>query len=224
MGIALWSIFAINLSLFLKVITGIKPLPLRMARNFWSPVILACAGGKLKVKGIENVDPTKSYLVVSNHQSFLDIAALFRAIPVNLHFIGKEELKKMPFIGWFMKSMGMVFVDRSDRRKSLISLKKAAELIQGGKSVLIFPEGTRSKTGEIRMFKKGGFFIAQQSDVNLLPVNISGANKVWPYKGINFKPGVVTLTVGESFKYSDLEVNDLAEFADKVRKKVIDLG
>ena len=222
--IGFWSIFAISLSILLMTITRNKKLPLNMARNFWSPVILWAAGARVKVIGKQNIDLNNSYLIVSNHQSFLDIAILFNSIPVNLHFLGKEELKKMPFIGWFMKSMGMVFVDRKDRRKSLLSLRDASDLIKSGKSVMIFPEGTRSKTGEVRMFKKGGFFIAQHANANLVPVLIQGANKVWPTGGGKVKPGDVTITIGEPFAFNDLGEKDLAVFADKVKEKVLALS
>lgn len=202
------------------VVTRNKKLPLNMARTFWSPVIIGATGAKVTVSGKDNVNPEKAYLVVSNHQSYLDIALLFRHLPVNLHFLGKEELRKMPFIGWFMRSMGMVFVDRSDRRKSLISLKKAGELITNGKSVMIFPEGTRSKTGKINRFKKGGFFIAQLSNAEILPVKIEGAINVWPRSIINIKPGSVKLTIGKPFTFSEIGEKDLALFANEVHDRV----
>ena len=95
-----------------------RKLPLWMARNIWAPGILFCYGAKVEKSGLENIDKNKPYIYIANHESFLDIAVLFRSIPVNLYFIGKEELKKMPFIGWYMAAVGMIFIDRSDRRKS----------------------------------------------------------------------------------------------------------
>jgi len=212
--IAFWSVFAITLSLFLRAITGKRELPLTMARTFWSPMILFFSGAEVTVKGGENLDISKSYIFLSNHQSFLDIPILFRSIPINLHFMGKSELKKMPFIGWFMKSVGMVFVNRKDRTESIKSLQEAGHMIRNGKSLMIFPEGTRSKDDKIGEFKRGSFFIAKEAKVPIVPVYVRNARLVWPVSSFKFKSGPVEIIIGkpvEPLYFKDKSVRVLSQ-------------
>lgn len=212
--IAFWSVFAITLSLFLRAITGKRELPLTMARTFWSPMILFFSGAEVTVKGGENLDISKSYIFLSNHQSFLDIPILFRSIPINLHFMGKSELKKMPFIGWFMKSVGMVFVNRKDRAESIKSLQEAGHMIRNGKSLMIFPEGTRSKDDKIGEFKRGSFFIAKEAEVPIVPVYVRNARLVWPVSSFKFKSGPVEIIIGkpvEPLYFKDKSVRVLSQ-------------
>tara|TARA_Y100000310_G_scaffold63762_1_gene59208 strand:- start:5785 stop:6438 length:654 start_codon:yes stop_codon:yes gene_type:complete len=182
-----------------------------MARTMWSPFILWVCGVKLKVKGLENVNPEHSYVLVSNHQSYLDIPVLFRAITVNLYFVAKKELKKIPFLGWYMMATGMIFIDRTNRNKAILSLKKAARLIQNGKSVIMFPEGTRSKDGYLADFKKGPFMLARQADVNVLPVGISepeGHFRVNKLRRIT-----IEVNVGQPIPANSVDVNELIQSA-----------
>ena len=212
--IAFWSVFSITLSLFLRAITGKRELPLTMARTFWSPMILFFSGAEVTVKGGENLDISKSYIFLSNHQSFLDIPILFRSIPINLHFMGKSELKKMPFIGWFMKSVGMVFVNRKDRAESIKSLQEAGHMIRNGKSLMIFPEGTRSKDDKIGEFKRGSFFIAKEAEVPIVPVYVRNARLVWPVSSFKFKSGPVEIIIGkpvEPLYFKDKSVRVLSQ-------------
>lgn len=171
-GAVLWSILLISSSLIVLLVTFKRSLPVAMARLHWSPGILWICGIQLKVEGLDHIDPNQPYVFVSNHQSYLDIPVLFRALPVNLHFVAKKELKKIPFLGWYMIATGMIFIDRSDRKKSIASLEKAARLIHQGKNVLMFPEGTRSRDGKVAGFKKGPFMLACQAEVPVLPVGI----------------------------------------------------
>ena len=153
----IWSILCITTSLIVLVLTFSRKMPLIMARTIWSPVILWLAKAKTQVTGLEHIDKDKTYIVVANHLSYLDIPTLFRILPLNLHFIGKHQLKKAPFIGWYMQATGMIFINRENKRAASKSLDEAALLIKNGKTVLIFPEGTVSEDNLIKKFKKAAF-------------------------------------------------------------------
>lgn len=180
-----------------------------MARNQWAPGILWICGVRMKVYGLENLDHTQPYVFVANHQSYLDIPYLFRATPMNLYFIAKKELKKIPFLGWYMMATGMIFIDRSNRAKSIASLEKSATLVHDGKSVLLFPEGTRSKGGYLSAFKKGPFMLASKADVPIAPVGIRQIGA--PFKVNKLKKTHVEIHFGKPSKIGSLDVNDWIE-------------
>lgn len=194
-----------------------------MARTFWSPVILWLSGVKIKVKGLDNLAKNQPYIFVSNHQSLLDIPALFSTIPLNLHFLGKAELKKIPFLGWFMRTMGMVFIERGDPQKSMSGLYQAANLVRQGNHLVIFPEGTRSKTNQIKSFKKGTFLIAKMALVPLVPIKISGANEILSAGKRKVSSGTISILVGKPFLL-DYNSDNLVELANITRNKVIELN
>lgn len=219
--IALWSIFSITLSAFVALITFSPKIAVGMARWFWSPLIIAFAGAQIKVKN-RNSEFVKlnPCVVVANHTSFFDIPVLFRTIPFNVHFVAKKELKKMPFVGWYVVLTKMIFIDRSNRIKAYESLKKAGKLIRKGKSVITFPEGSRSSNESITMFKQGSFQLAIEAEVPIVPVKIVGASKVWPANSMQLKPGKVHVIFGEPIypeKFKTLEPKALAKLVqDKV--------
>ena len=221
--VGLWSILCISLSLILMVIFFSRKLPLWMARNIWAPGVLFFYGAKVEKSGVENIDKTKPFIYISNHQSFLDIPILFATLPINLYFIGKEELKKMPFIGWYMAAVGMIFIDRSDRRKSLLSLKKASGIIEGGKNVIMFPEGTRTRNGEIGSFKKGTFVLSSMTNVDLMPIRLEGSNDVWNPNNQKVTSGKVKIRIGESIDTTELNGKNMPEFIEGVRTNLISL-
>ena len=194
-----------------------------MARRIWAPGMCFFYGAKIKKSGLENIDRSKPYIYIANHQSFLDIPVLFYALQVNFYFVAKEELKKMPFLGWYMMAVGMIFVDRGDRRKAIISMKKAAGLIEGGKNVIMFPEGTRTRTGEVGQFKKGTFHLSAMTNVDLLPVKLENTGKVWDPNNQKITPGQVFVKVGKSIDTSSLNGNTMNEFIEEVRNKLISL-
>jgi 1-acyl-sn-glycerol-3-phosphate acyltransferase len=156
--------------------------------------------------------------VVSNHQSFIDIPILFRALPINLYFVAKKEIKKMPFIGWFMMLTGMIFIDRSNRQKSYASMQLAGQKIKKGKNVLTFPEGTRSKDGIIGTFKKGSFSIAIENNIAILPVSIANAENVWNTNKMKLNPGMITVKIGEPILPNP--TLDVQQFANSIQEKV----
>ena len=162
----------------------------------WAPGILWGVGIKLNIQN-EGFDTSKPHVFVSNHLSYLDIPVLFRAIPANLYFIAKKEIKWLPFVGQYMMATGMLFVNRDNRHKAIISLKKAARLVGKGKSVLMFPEGTRSKHGRINPFKKGPFHLAKDAGVTVVPIAITGTDKVLDIHSGKITPGEVQVNIGK---------------------------
>jgi len=196
--ILFWSALMISSSLILMILTFNRKVPVIMARTMWSPGILWGAGVRnIKVTGLDNIDKKKSYIFVSNHQSHLDIPSIIRSVPVNFYFIAKKELKWVPFLGQYVWATGMIFIDRSNRKKAIQSLDKAGKLIKKGKSVLAFPEGTRSLDGKLQRFKKGPFMLAIQHEIEIVPIAVEDTHKVLPSKSWKFTPHTVKVSVGK---------------------------
>lgn len=192
-----------------------------MARTIWSPGILFIASAKTEVTGLENIEKNKTYIVAANHSSYLDIPLAFRVLPLNLHFIAKKELKKVPFLGWYMMATGMIFINRGNNKEASQSLKDAAVLIHDGKTVLIFPEGTVSEDGEVKRFKKGGFHLALEAGVEILPMSINGANDVWPTdSNTNFKKGTVKINIGKPISIKNYTYSQLNDITLDVQEEV----
>ena len=140
----------------------------------WARLILAASRIKVQVIGLSNINPSKSYIYMSNHQGNFDIPILQACLPVQFRWLAKAELFNIPVFGYAMKRAGNISIDRSNRQSAFKSLRNAAKVIRNGVSVLIFPEGTRSNDGNIREFKKGGFILALDSGVPIVPVITHG--------------------------------------------------
>lgn len=207
----IWSFLAIMFGGLLFLIRIKNGMPW-IAKYFWAPVVIPLIGGKLVIENKERIDPNKPYLIMANHNSFIDIPVLFKSMPFFTYFIAKQEIKKIPLLGWYVKAYGMIYIDRSDRIKAKVSIAKASQLIAQGKHVIIFPEGTKSKDGNLGEFKKGGFHLAKEANVSILPIKIEGARKVWPNKQ-PFKLGFgrITVKVGEPISPELLSQKDINE-------------
>jgi len=140
----------------------------------WSKKVVRNAGIELDVEGLENYDPTSRLVIMSNHQSFYDVPVLFAVLGGNLRMVAKKELFAVPIFSRAMREAGFIEVDRSNRQRALDSMKVARDTLAKGVNVWIAPEGTRSKTGELGPFKKGGFYLAFESKLPVLPVSLSG--------------------------------------------------
>ncbi|MBK9193286.1 MAG: 1-acyl-sn-glycerol-3-phosphate acyltransferase [Crocinitomicaceae bacterium] len=190
----------------------------------WSPVALFIMGGRLEIIGKEKIVEDKPCVVMSNHCSYLDIPALFIAMPFKLYFIAKKELKRMPFLGWFIALSGAIFIDRKNTAKAKESLAEAAKLIANGKNIVVFPEGTASKNGVIAEFKKGGFHLANDAGVNILPVKIEGTYHVWPSGNkLNVRRGIITVIIGDPILPEKFEKSQLDSKIDFVRNTILNL-
>ena len=191
-----WTAGWISIALLVLLLTRRRDIALRMAARCWAPGLLGGAGARLVVEGADAIDWSRPRLLVSNHQSVIDICALFRAVPVPLHFLLKQEMTKVPFVGWYARACGMLFIERDNPRAGPRLRREAAALLQDGHTLCLFPEGTRSRTGRVAPFKGGSFQSAIDAGVEVLPVAIEGAGDVLPPEGFRVRAGVITVRFG----------------------------
>lgn len=218
-----WTAGWICLALVVRLLTGGRHWPLRMAARCWSPGLLLGAGARLRVEGLERIDWSQPHVFVANHQSMIDICALFRALPVPARFVLKQELAKVPFVGWYARAMGMVFIERASARSSARQLRAAVDSLRAGASVCAFPEGTRSRDGGVGTFKGGAFQLAIEAGVPVVPVAIAGSGTVLPAAGFRVRPGAIVLRIGQPLSTRELAREDRQELARRAHAAVVSL-
>ncbi|MBL8299962.1 MAG: 1-acyl-sn-glycerol-3-phosphate acyltransferase [Rhodanobacteraceae bacterium] len=217
-----WTAGWILLALLVLLLTRSRRLPLRMAARCWAPGLLRGSGARLVVRGVERVDWSRPQVLVANHQSMIDICALFRAVPVPLQFLLKQELSKVPFVGLYARAMGMIFIDRGSAREASRRMHEAADLVRAGATLCIFPEGTRSRDGDVLPFKSGAFQVALDAGADVVPVAIEGSGKVLSLGGVfRVRPGTITLTFGTPLP--SVDIADRQTLAQQAREQVIAL-
>lgn len=191
----------------------------RAVQVFWSRSVLWLLLIPIKVTGCENVDSKQSYVFVANHQSFLDVFAVYGWLPNNFKWLMKKELRKIPFVGTACAVAGHIFVDRSNPRAAMESLKFIKAQLHDGISTVIFPEGTRTKTGEMGRFKAGAFKIAMDMDLPVVPISLKGFYKAMPRQKWYVSPRArVQIHIGEPIDISQFE--DINEAMNHMRELV----
>jgi 1-acyl-sn-glycerol-3-phosphate acyltransferase len=147
---------------------------------WWARRVVAHAGLRVRVQGLGHKDDSRAYVIMSNHQSHFDIPVLYYALGSSMRMVAKKELFDIPLFGRAMRDSGFVEVDRGNKARAIESLDHAKEALARGVSIWIAPEGTRSPTGELGSFKKGGFFLAMKTGAPILPVTVRGTHDVLP--------------------------------------------
>ncbi len=162
----------------------------------WARSWLVPAGCELTISGTENVDPTHSYVVVANHVSNFDVMVCFQALPIPIRYLAKKELFAIPLLRTAMKAIGIVEVDRQAKGAAIDSVNfQSSQVIARGHSLIIYPEGTRSRNGELRTFKKGAFTMAVAAGMPILPVTIKGTWEMWQPGAMTIRPGRVDVMI-----------------------------
>ena len=184
---------------------------------FRSKDLLKVAGASVKVTGAENVPLDRTVLFVSNHQGSFDIPIMLGCIDKPKAFIAKVELLKMPIISTWMKQLNCVFLDRNDPRQSLRTMNEATEYLKKGYSMVIFPEGTRSKGRTMGEFKAGSLRIGMKAGVPIIPVTIKGSFKLMEQNGSIIKPAEVEVIISEPIETSELTKEQSSGLHEKVR-------
>ncbi|HEY6616241.1 MAG TPA: lysophospholipid acyltransferase family protein, partial [Vicinamibacterales bacterium] len=189
----------------------------RCARG-WAWLVLKTTGVHVSVRGTEQLDPRRSYVFASNHQSIYDIPIVFTALPLQLRIVAKASLGSFPFLGWHLRRTGHLLVDRKNPGAGVV--KKMARLVSGAKSLIVFPEGTRSVDGTVARFKAGMFLVAIDAGLPVVPVSIAGSRHVMLKGRLMTCPGRVTLTVHEPILTAGIGRQGARDLAERVRAVV----
>ena len=186
----------------------------------WSRLILVTTGVRVTVDGLERLEPGRTYVFVSNHQSIYDIPILFWSLPYQLRIIAKESLGDFPFLGWHLRRTGHMLVDRRRPDRARI-FGWASRLTANGLSLIVFPEGTRSRDGRVARFKGGGFLLALQAGLPVVPLSIVGSRHVMLKGRLATYPGSVRLVVHDPIDTRELSGLDPKAFGERVRRVIV---
>src|SRR4029077_15833891 len=165
--------------------------------RLWATILVKAAGIDLHSEGTELVDRHQRYILVANHHSYFDIPCVFVAIPQPIRFMAKVSLFKIPIFGWALGRSGFIPIDRKNRRTAVKSFDLAAERIRKGNTIVIFPEGGRSRAREVRPFQRGAFLLAIKAQMPMMPIAVDGTFDVFPVGAKRITPGKVTVKAGE---------------------------
>lgn len=182
------------------------------------------SGIKLEVNGYENIPNDEAVLFIGNHTSFYDIIVTYPLMNRPTGFVAKKEIKKIPFLSWWMYFVNCIFLDRKDPRKGLQSVLDAADMIKNGISVFLFPEGTRSKNCKLGEFKDGGFKIATKSKCPIIPVGIQGTYNVFERQFPRIKSSKVIVNFGKPIYTEAMERSETKLLPETVKAIVKELS
>jgi 1-acyl-sn-glycerol-3-phosphate acyltransferase len=212
-ALALFTIVLGTMSLLSSVVDARGVFAHRCAR-WWSGLLLWTAGVTVERRGVPPPEAT-SCIFVANHSSHYDTPILFTALPRQLRIIAKATLGRIPFVGWHLQRAGHLLVDRQNPGASV--LKKMQRMVRQGASLIVYPEGSRTRDGQVMKFKGGVFLLAIETGLPIVPVTVSGSRVVMPKGRLMVCPGTVTVTVHEAIPTSGLTREDARPLADRVR-------
>ena len=184
----------------------------------WARILATAAPMKVRVEGRENIDPRQSYVLVSNHQSQFDIFLLYGWLGIDFKWVMKRELRSVPGIGMACDRLGHIFIDRSNHEAAMATLEAAKKKIVDGTSVMFFPEGTRSRDGKLKRFKKGAFRMAADLGIPILPLTVTGTRDVLPAGTLDLMPGSARLIIHPPVPVEGLTASDCSELSNQVRE------
>ena len=183
----------------------------------WARTIFFSVGVKIQMIGLENLDSLKNYIFAANHSSSLDLPLMLGYIPFWIVPISKIELKWIPFLGWAMQMAGHVFVDRGNHERAIASLSKIkTSLLKNPRSILLFPEGSRSNDGQIKPFKSGGLGLGISTGIPIVPVAIIGTFESLGKESTSFENNLLTVQIG-----SPIDTNEYIENDRKILSKLV---
>ncbi len=186
----------------------------------WARFLLLTAGVRVTVKGAENIPADRAVLFVSNHQGNFDIPVLFSSLHRPIGFLAKIELAKVPVLHAWMPKLGCVFIDRANPRQSIKAIQKCAEVLKGGHSVVIFPEGTRSRGTRMGDFKKGSLRLVEKAGVPIVPVTVNGTYQVMEARKNRINAANVSVTISPPVDYGGMSKEEQEDIGSVIRKAI----
>ena len=189
----------------------------------WARDIIAAAGTPVELQGVDRIPLNQPVVYASNHSSMFDIWALAATLPGSVRFVAKQELVKVPLVGRAMLAAGHVAIDRFNRARAFEAYERAAAVIRGGISAVVFPEGTRSRTGELLPFKNAPFGLAIAAGVPVIPVYVHNSFEILPKGGVRLHPRPIRILVGEPIPTAGLSLDDRQRLAERTRAALLAL-
>lgn len=185
----------------------------------WARMILRGTGVRVRVLHAERL-AEQGAVIAPNHESFYDILVLYEIVPVRIGFLAKRNLFRIPILGWSMTANGFVPVDRGERRRGTSTIETALKRLGRGASLIVFPEETRTRTGELLPFKAGAALLAIRSGLPLQPIGIVGTFGILRRGGFTITPSEVVVAVGEPIPVEGLTIKDRGALTDRLRERV----
>jgi 1-acyl-sn-glycerol-3-phosphate acyltransferase len=183
----------------------------------WAWLVLKISGIRVRVEGLEYVNPRETAIYCVNHQSAMDIPVLYASLPVQFRFVAKRSLFNLPFMGWHMRRSGHIPVDRDRPHEAMKSMRKVSQEIRKGKSVVLFPEGHRSRNGQLLPFKAGSFYIAILAGVPIVPITVNGTSYVLKADTYHVRAGQTEIIVHPAISTQGLTLHDVDALSRKVK-------
>ncbi len=194
----------------------------RKLGRLWARLLLSIAHTPVTVEGLERLVPGQTYVFAANHRSQFDIFVLMAILPGEFGWVAKKSLFQIPIFGQAMTSLGNVSIDRTNLKDAIKSLNQAAALVQGGRSLIVFPEGTRATTRELLPFKKGVFIMALKGEQPVVPISISGTLAIQPRGSLHLRPGPVKVVISPPVDPQDFRGRPKEEFMAAVYQAIAD--
>ena len=221
--VVLSTIFWGSISLFQSFFDSTGRAQIETARR-WAWSLLAIGGVRVTVEGIEKIRADGSYVFASNHLSYMDTPVILANIPVQFRFLAKRGLFQIPFLGTHLARAGHIPVPREDPRGAVKTMTLAADTIRTrGISMLVFPEGGRSRNGMLRPFKEGAAYIGIKAGAPIVPIALVGTREILPYGSGRIRPGRVRLRIGDPIETSNLTLRDRAAVMERIHKQIVEM-
>ncbi|MDR0422244.1 MAG: 1-acyl-sn-glycerol-3-phosphate acyltransferase [Proteiniphilum sp.] len=221
-------LFFVPVFILLTLITALTVIPMASLfgsrfwgyypPKWWSRLTCWLALCRIRTSGHENLDPGQSYIFVANHQSAFDIFLVYGFLNQNIKWMQKPGLRKIPFVGFASEKAGHVFVDNSSPKARAASIKRAKEQIVEGVSMVIFPEGARSKDGKLGRFKRGAYLVAHDMNLPVVPLSVNGAYDVLRKGSFRLRPGRMELVIHKPVPTESLSEAELSALIGQTKR------